>query len=119
MEKKVVLKKVKIVVGISFLTFFLGLIAFQVWLNYSLSSFSVLSFIYWFLFFGWIGSILNFKLSSAASLVPAFTLFIVGAILETFGSGDLAEGVLRLSFIGWLIGIAQALIEFRRQNDKS
>lgn len=116
MEKKVIIKIAKIIIGINLLILLLGLIVFQVWLNISLSDFSVLSLIYWIMFVGWIGIIIKFKWTSVITLTIAFTFYIVGAILVTFGFSGLAEGVLRISVIGWILGIVQALLEYRKEH---
>lgn len=53
-----------------------------------------------------------FKLSSSPVLLSSFGLFIFAAILTTIGITDLAEIVMRLSLIGWLIGFIQSVFEY-------
>jgi len=114
MEKETIVKAVKILMGISFVLIILGMIAFLYWVNYSQLSFPVLSSLYWMLLFCWVGIIIYFKWGASVSMVIALTLFIIGSIISTLGLGNLAEEIFRVSFIGWLMGIIHALIEYKR-----
>ena len=108
----------KVLVVAMYLVILVALLGLQVWSKFIESGFSVVSFIYWMILFGWIGLIVNYKWSSSTSLVPALALFILGALLATIGFREIAETVMRISFIGWMVGITQALVEYKR-NEKS
>lgn len=67
----------------------------------------------------WIILIRALRKDSGLSLKIAFILFIVAAVLTVFSLQNLAEPIMRVSFIGWLIGIFGALIEYRKLNSSS
>lgn len=69
---------------------------------------------YWGILIIWIIAIKSFKKDSGVSLKIAFVLFSVAAILTIFNLRDIAEPIMRVSFIGWIIGIFQALREYIR-----
>lgn len=70
--------------------------------------------LYWLILFLWVGGIFYLKKDSRFALYPAFVLFIVSAVLTVIGFRNVAEPIMRVSFIGWLIGIFMALIEYKR-----
>lgn len=72
--------------------------------------------VYWLILFIFILIIWIMKKNSGFALSIAFTLFILAAILTVFNLRNLAETFMRLSLIGWLIGILQALLEYRTSN---
>ncbi len=96
---------------------FLALIILDIWFQSTKTEFSVSSLIYWMILIGWLFSIWNFKLKSSFSLKTAFILFIVSAFIVTFGFTLIGELVMRISFIGWMIGGAHAFIEYNRNGD--
>jgi hypothetical protein len=79
---------------------------------------SVSSAIYWLILFGWISSVLSLKLESSSSLFIALILFVISAVLAALGLKNAGEPVMRISFIGWLVGIGQALVEYKMEHDK-
>lgn len=70
--------------------------------------------IYWLILILWIVAVRIFKKKSGSTLKLAFGLFIIAATLTVFGLRNLAEPVMRVSFIGWIIGLIQALIEYKK-----
>lgn len=118
MAKARALKLVKVLVIVSYIVIFLGLFGLQIWAQSTGSRFSVSSLIYWWVLFGWLGLIYWFKWGSSASLTPAFILFIIAALLTTVGLRGIGETVVRISFIGWMVGIVQALVEYKHAVDK-
>lgn len=73
---------------------------------------SMASILYWYVFFGWVYSVRAFDLKSAVSLFSGLALFVVAVVVKVGGSQDLSQTLLRISTIGWLVGIFQALIEY-------
>ena len=71
--------------------------------------------VYWIILVVWISLVLVLKKDSSFSLVPALALFLFSAILTVVGIRNLAEPIMRISFIGWIVGISHALIEYIRQ----
>lgn len=62
----------------------------------------------------WVLGIIIYKKNSDYALIPAFLLFLVSALLTVFNLRDIAELIMRISFIGWIIGIFGALIEYKK-----
>lgn len=58
-----------------------------------------------------IGMIFHFK--SLFYLTAGFILFFVSALFTVIGIRELGEIIMRLSLIGWLIGLAHALVEYK------
>lgn len=73
--------------------------------------------IYWVILIFWVLILLVLKKDSSISLKIALTLFLLAAVLTVFNLQNLAEPVMRISFIGWLIGIFQALIEYKKKTE--
>lgn len=73
--------------------------------------------IYWIVLFVWISVVWVLKKDSSFSLVPALFLFGLAALLTVFGLRNLAEPVMRVSFIGWLVGLSHALIEYIKRSE--
>ncbi len=107
---------IKLIFIFVYVLVFLGMVAFEVWFQVVGSSLDTQ--IYWMILFGWIFLIWHFRWRSSVSMVSALTLFIFSAFLITLGFGNLGEITMRLSFVGWLVGIVQALVEYR-SNEKS
>lgn len=72
--------------------------------------------VYWVILFVWIASIKILKKDSEITLKIAFILFILAAILTIVNLRNIAEPIMRVSFIGWMIGIFHALIEYIKQS---
>lgn len=75
-------------------------------------------FLYWMVLFGWVLLIWNFKWKSSTTMIVALILFIFAALFTTLGFRDPGETTMRLSFIGWMVGVVQALVEYRRNEKK-
>lgn len=67
--------------------------------------------IYWIILAGSIISLIFFKKRASFYLYLAFYTFIVGAVLRVVGINDIAEAIMRISFIGWLVGIGLSFKE--------
>lgn len=72
--------------------------------------------VYWLILIAWIIVIKILKIDSGKSLLTAFILFILAATMTVFNLRDWAEPIMRVSFIGWIIGIYQALREYIKQS---
>ncbi len=73
-----------------------------------------MEFVYLVIITLWILAIIFFKKDSSYSLIPAFFLFLVSAFFAVFNLMDISEQIMRISFIGWIIGIFHALIEYKK-----
>lgn len=70
--------------------------------------------IYWIILFLLIIGVWILKRNSNFILYPAFMLFLVSAILTVLGFRNFAETLMRVSLIFWIVGIVQALFEYRK-----
>ncbi len=63
------------------------------------------SMIYWLVLGILIVAAASFKKRASFYLSLAFYLFMAGAILRIIGINDIAELIMRISLIGWLVGL--------------
>ena len=117
MEKKKYNKLVINLIIIAYLLVFSGLLLLQIWIEITGSGFSLASSIYWMILIGWIGLILKYKLRESFSLTIAFVLFAAAAIFTTLGFISIGETIMRLSLIGWMIGIVQSVINYEKKGN--
>ncbi|GEM_PF-3914133 len=108
------MRVIKLLIFAGFVILFLGLFVLQAWFNITKSDFSLQPLVYWLVFVVWIMVLLNFRLSSSWTLAAAFVLFLLAAALSTLGHAGTGEATMKISFIGWIIGIIQALIEYKK-----
>lgn len=122
MEKKDKLiglfKFAKVAVLMFYCLFFIVIIFLQFWSNRISSSFSISPLTYWTILVGWLMLVLNYKWRSPNLMIQALIFFITGVFFATVGLKVLAEFVMRISFIGWIVGIIQRLIEYGKENTK-
>lgn len=102
--------KAKTLIIVYFIIFF-GILLSGIW-------FSTESILYWWLLLGWVYYVFVNKGNNPKTLFTAFILFIVGVILKVFNLNNMAEVAMRISLIGWLVGIGQTLVEYKKENDK-
>lgn len=95
---------------------FLGIVTLKFWLQ-SVGPGFFSNSLYWMILLGWLFLTWNFKWKSSVSMSVGFILFVSGAFFTTFGFRDHGETVMRLSFIGWMVGVAQALVEYRKNEN--
>lgn len=69
---------------------------------------------YWLIFLVWTLYAFFIKKDSLHHLLIAFGLFIVSSLLETVTLHQIAEPIMRVSFLGWLIGVIVALKEYKQ-----
>lgn len=72
----------------------------------------VWSLIYWWVVIFVISLIWHFRLGSGFSLWLALSLFVLSALLTSISLRETGEIFMRLSFLGWIIGLIQAMIEY-------
>jgi len=118
MEKKI-LKIVKLLLFGVYVVIFLGLLALQLWAGITESGFFVSWLIYWMILLGWLFILFNFKLESEASFILGFVTFVFAAIFAILGLRLIAETVMRVGFIFWLVGMGQALIEYQKTQNNN
>lgn len=76
------------------------------------------SLIYWWVLLGWLFLIWQLKIDSRITLLIAMILFLVSATTTVLNFKFLAEVIMRFSFTGLMIGFVQALIEYKKTNNK-
>ena len=101
---------------LSLLTLIISMVLIQIWALIFGSGLDLSRYFYWLLRVFWIYSNFRFKLDSEKTMKIALILFVMGAVLTTIGLEKIAETLFRISFTGWIIGIGQALIEYRKEN---
>ena len=69
---------------------------------------------YWMILVGWLCINYERKIKSRNSFVLAFSLFIISAVFGIFEARFVSEIIMKISFIGWVIGIVQALVEYKK-----
>lgn len=69
---------------------------------------------FWWILIGWIFLIYSFKFKSKPIFAISFILFLFSALLTTINLQSFAETIMRISFIGWIIGLVRALIEYKK-----
>lgn len=72
--------------------------------------------IYWLLLFLIIGSIYLNKKNASFYFNIALYAFMIGAILRIIGLNSLAEIIMRIDFMLWLVGFALAIKENKHEN---
>lgn len=70
------------------------------------------SLFYWWILGLFIIIIWLFKLPSIWLLLFSFGLFILAGLLTTFRTAHLAELIMRISLVGWLVGFTQSFFEY-------
>lgn len=113
MEKKKVKRALKIILFI-YVAILLLLFLLQLWFIMHQLSLSLESLLYWLVLFGWVYAVVVYKKSSGVSLKVALSIFVIGAVLNLFNLFDISETFMKFSFIGWIIGLGQAVTEYMR-----
>lgn len=71
--------------------------------------------VYWIILIVWIAMNWIYKKDSGFSMKIALACFVIAAALTVFNFRVVAEPVMKISFIGWMIGIFQAISEYVRK----
>ncbi len=117
-KKKKKFKLIKYFFVTLYLCWLFTLLLLQVLSYITGSGISFSSLIYWTILVGWIYLIWKLRLTSSFSFKAGLFLFVISTIFTILRLLLVAETIMRLSFIGFLIGIIQALIEYKRLNVK-
>lgn len=116
MEKQEIKTKLKFVLILLLIMSLVLLLVVQAWLYMTESFLTLSSVIYWLTALVWVILLILYKLKSTFSMFVAFILLIISAVLSVFGLSSFGETIMRLSLIGWLLGIVQALLEYRKEH---
>ncbi len=81
--------------------------------------FSLERLIYWSLFILWIYILWILKLKSAVNIRVGFIAFIVGVFFIAFQKGNVGEVCLRISLMGFVIGLTQEFFGRLSRNAKT
>ena len=72
--------------------------------------------IYWLIFLIWILYAYFSKKESLHHLWIALSLFILAAILQIISFDNLAEPIMRVSLLGWVIGLFMSYVEYQKKS---
>jgi ABC-type Fe3+ transport system permease subunit len=105
------IKKIFIV---TYLVFLLGILVINFLGSIRGYGIFISPFTYWTVLVGWLYVNYERKIKSKKSFVLAFGFFVISAVFGIFGARFVSEIIMKISFIGWVIGIVQALIEYKK-----
>lgn len=71
-------------------------------------------FVYWWVLALFVLMGLSLRLKSQFYLVGFFALFFISALFTVVGLKQAGEVIMRVSFIGWAIGLIQSLVEYKK-----
>lgn len=71
------------------------------------------SLLHWWILFGWIFLNHLLGIKSKFTLIVAFILFLISALMTTIGLQTFAKIIMEISLIGWIIGFVQILMTKR------
>lgn len=71
-------------------------------------------FVYWWVLVLIVLIGLSLRLKSQFYLLGAFALFFISALFTVVGSKETGEMIMRVSLIGWVIGLTQSLVEYKK-----
>lgn len=100
----------RIKVGVLIIIFICGLLGAIV-LKFG---FPLWPLIYWWILIFTIFIIWNFKLGSGFILWVSFSVFMLSALFVIIGLRSIGETLMRVSFLGWVIGLIQSMVEYKR-----
>lgn len=112
------MKKAKLFPVFIFLFLLFGMSVLEIWLHVTERGFSVMEFIYWILLLLWLSFIISLKTKSTSTLFLAFTLFILAAVLTILRLESLAEILMRISLVGWIMGLGQSIFGIKNAKNK-
>lgn len=76
--------------------------------------FSLWPLIYWWILVFTIFMVWNFELGSGFILWVSFSIFILSALFTSVGLRSIGETLMRVSFLGLIIGLIQSMVEYKR-----
>lgn len=99
-----------------FLLFIIWLLGFSVIFVMREQTAAISSLIYWIILGLIISTIWLFKMSSQLVLLSSLLLFILAGLIATLTFTAIAEKIMRISLLGWIIGFMQATFEYYSKN---
>ncbi len=87
------------------------------WSKYNLSSLNLTPLLYWELFIGWVWLVKSKHKKPEISFKSGLAFYAAGTIVSVLGFLNFSEVLMRLGFIGWYVGIVQAIINIVRNKD--
>ena len=112
------MKRIKVVnISLIFIysVIFVILVLIQIWSAVFKIDLSLSYLIYWMVLAGWMYLVYKWHLEDSVSFKFALFLFIIAASFALFGWLHIAEPIMRISFIGFLVGVGQDIImEFKK-----
>lgn len=96
------------------ITIILGIVILLVGILQNLLHLSIWEVFYWFILILLIILNLILCISSKYLLLAAFILFSCSALITTLDLRVLGESIMRISIIFWIIGIIEAIKEYRK-----
>lgn len=111
------MRRIKLVLFVLYIFGLLGLVVVHLLSSRGIGS-SLQNILYWYIFLGWVWAVSIFALKSTVSLFLALVLFVIAVVVKIVGPQDLSQAMLRVSILGWLVGILQALIEYIKADEK-
>jgi len=94
-----------------------SLLFLETWARFYGTGYTIATLIYWIFLLGWVGLIINYKLKSTTSYFLGFILLPFVIALTVISIRNIAEVFMRIVFVFFLVGMIQALIEYK-QNEK-
>lgn len=76
-------------------------------------------FIYWWVLVLIVLVGLSYHLKSRSYLSVSFAMFFLSALFTVIGLKETAETIMRLSFIGWIVGWFHAILEYKNSRWES
>jgi len=102
--------------GILLFVTFIALIIFsEYWFEPSAFGFTIPKTLYFVVVLIWILLFRKSKNDGKNTLVVAFILLMLSFLFTTLGVFRLGESLARISLLGWILGLFQALLEYRRK----
>ncbi|KKQ98131.1 MAG: hypothetical protein UT23_C0005G0054 [Candidatus Woesebacteria bacterium GW2011_GWA1_39_12] len=111
MEKSKTLKLIYTFLIVVYFMAVLSILGLDLWNKFSGRNTQMSPYLYWLIFVGWLAIVYRFKGNSGFSLKPAMTLLVVASLLIIFGVREIGEILMKISFVGWMVGIGQSLYE--------
>ncbi len=98
-----------------YIILFILLLLVESWAKYAEINFSISFIFYWMFLIAWLLAVLIWKFSSNFSMKLAFMLTLCAIALFILGLIGISEVLLRLGFVGWMVGVIQALVEYKNK----
>ena len=111
MEKNRPLKLTQMFFVITYCGVVISILGLEIWNNYAGRNMQISPYLYWLIIIGWLTIVYRFKGNSDFTLKPAMTLLAIASLFMIFGVREVGEVLMKISFVGWMVGIGQSLFE--------